>query len=72
MDNNLVSRRTVMKSSVLGLLAVSIPSISFTNKIIDIKPASTIKDNQSLRYPAIEDDIDYLKGLGNADGETFI
>ena len=36
---NVLSRRGAIKSSLLGLIAVSIPSIAYSKEIIEIDPA---------------------------------
>ncbi|WP_299116777.1 hypothetical protein [uncultured Winogradskyella sp.] len=52
--SNLISRRAVIKSSIFGALAVSIPSISYAKNIMDLK----FQDNKwPLRYPSIDDAI---------------
>ncbi|WP_412561107.1 hypothetical protein [Winogradskyella sp. MIT101101] len=49
-----ISRRAVIKSSIFGALAVSIPSISFANQILSYQ-----NNDEKLfhRYPSIDDEI---------------
>ncbi|MGB4844387.1 MAG: hypothetical protein WBP16_07975 [Ferruginibacter sp.] len=54
-DNSSSSRRTLIKSSVLGLMAVSIPGMGFAKKIIETD--DTVTDKPHIRYPAITDDM---------------
>lgn len=56
-DLNSISRRTAVKSSIFGLLAVSIPNIVFAKTIIEKNPQPTIPDKLFHRYPAIDDKI---------------
>lgn len=51
--NNTISRRTVVKSSIFGWLAVSIPSPVFSNECI----APVTDEPLFYRYPAISDSI---------------
>lgn len=52
-----MSRRAVVKSSIFGLLAVSIPGVAFTGTIGKDHDEPKIKGDVSLRYPAIEDEV---------------
>lgn len=52
-----MSRRTAVKGSIFGLLAVSIPNIIFAKKIIDVKPEHVNADEIFYRYPSIDDKI---------------
>jgi hypothetical protein len=54
---NSISRRTAVKSSVFGLLAVSIPNIDFAKRITGIKPRQIYNDKIFYRYPSIDDQI---------------
>ncbi|MFZ1785428.1 MAG: hypothetical protein WAU23_09500 [Ferruginibacter sp.] len=54
-DNHSMSRRTAVKSSIFGLLAVSIPNIVFAKKIIESKPTQKSVDNLFPGYPSIDD-----------------
>lgn len=55
-DLNSISRRTAVKSSIFGLLAVSIPNIVFAKTIIE-ENQPTFPDKLFHRYPAIDDKI---------------
>ncbi|MEO6252984.1 MAG: hypothetical protein ABIO79_06750 [Ferruginibacter sp.] len=50
-----MSRRTAVKGSIFGLLAVSIPNIVFAKKIISIEPQGNNTDEIFHRYPSIDD-----------------
>ena len=52
-----VTRRTAVKSSIFGFLAVAIPSISFAKNIIELDPVLEKPDGLPLRYPSIDDAI---------------
>lgn len=54
---NTFSRRTAIKSSVLGLVAVSIPSIIYAKGIITTTDAKVDTDKVFHRYPSIDDEI---------------
>ena len=56
-DNFPISRRIAVKSSIFGLLAVPIPSISHGSQLFDIAKAGKNNDKRSARYPAIDDEI---------------
>lgn len=56
-NSSSTSRRTLIKSSVFGLMAVSIHSIGFAKKIIETDLADTVTDKPHARYPAISDDM---------------
>jgi hypothetical protein len=49
-----ISRRTVVKSSIFGLLAVSMPSLIFSNEMVSLPFAD---EPLFYRYPAIADSI---------------
>jgi len=53
---NPISRRTAVKGSIFGLLAVSIPNIVFAKKIISM-PGGRNADKVFHRYPSIDDTI---------------
>ncbi|MFC0604465.1 hypothetical protein [Winogradskyella pulchriflava] len=53
-NNSSLSRRAVIKSSVFGILAASIPSISYANYLVDYKEPNK---NLPSRYPSIDDEI---------------
>lgn len=55
-DKNSISRRALVKSSIFGMLAVSIPSIGYSKNIF---PSSDKLYNGELfhRYPSIDDEI---------------
>ncbi|MCF7560198.1 hypothetical protein L3X39_06065 [Sabulilitoribacter multivorans] len=57
MNKHSISRRALVKSSVFGILAVSIPSITYAKSIYDFNNTNNAKDNLSNRYPAIDDAI---------------
>lgn len=52
---NRFSRRTAIKSSVLGLVTASIPSIVFAKEIIEINADITNQEDLFYRYPSIDD-----------------
>lgn len=54
-DFTSISRRAVVKSSIFGMLAVSIPSLGFSKQIISAGNAS--KEGLFHRYPSIDDKI---------------
>ena len=54
---NKLSRRGAIKSSLFGLITVSIPSIVYSKEIIDIKPAINSDGDLPNRYPSIDDEI---------------
>ncbi len=56
-NQNSISRRFALKSSVFGLLAVSIPSVVFAKNMVSIDQELIIKEGLSHGYPAIDDDI---------------
>jgi hypothetical protein len=53
--HNTISRRTVIKSSIFGLLAVSIPTSISSNEIVSLP--SNADEPLFYRYPAIADSI---------------
>lgn len=55
MSNHSISRRALVKSSIFGILAASIPSISYAKGIYEFKGDNKRKVHS--RYPAISDDI---------------
>jgi hypothetical protein len=55
-DFNLMSRRTAVKSTVFGLLTVSMPRIVYSKNIEQLPVANT-KEGLFHRYPAIDDKI---------------
>lgn len=58
MTKNNTSRRLFVKSSLFGLLAASIPNITFAKTITDnSKPLLVDKDSLFYRYPSIDDAI---------------
>ncbi|WP_200960629.1 hypothetical protein [Sediminicola sp. YIK13] len=56
-NQNSISRRFALKSSVFGLLAVSIPSVVFAKNIISPDNQPILKDGVFYKYPSIDDDI---------------
>jgi hypothetical protein len=56
-DLNLISRRAAVKSSVFGLMAVSIPNIVFSKEILHEVSADKTEDKIFHRYPSIDDKI---------------
>ncbi|WP_353777514.1 hypothetical protein [Winogradskyella sp. 3972H.M.0a.05] len=57
MESNSISRRAAVKSSVFGLLAVSIPSISYSKSIFSLENSNFKNDKLFYRYPSIDDEI---------------
>ncbi|MDZ4714420.1 MAG: hypothetical protein SH819_03035 [Cytophagales bacterium] len=55
-DFNTISRRAAVKSSIFGLLAVSIPSIGYA-KHINLAESPAPKEGLFHRYPSIDDEI---------------
>jgi len=56
MNKHSISRRALVKSSVFGILAASIPNISYANRMFEPHDEAKSK-NLSNRYPAISDEI---------------
>lgn len=56
-DFNLMSRRAAVKSSVFGLIAVSIPNIVYSKEILNDVSAGITEDKLFHRYPSIDDKI---------------
>jgi len=56
-NRNTISRRTLIKSSVFGLLAVSIPNILHAKTIIETSNDKAAIDGVFHRYPSINDKI---------------
>ncbi len=56
-DINSITRRTAVKSSVFGLLAISIPNISNAKRIFETAPNNINADKLFHRYPSIDDEI---------------
>lgn len=56
-DSHTISRRTAVKSSIFGLMAVSIPNIVFARKIIESDSQIQNIENLFHRYPSIDDKI---------------
>jgi hypothetical protein len=54
---NLITRRLVVQSSVLGLLSVSTPNILFANRILRENETQTDSPNKCNRYPSIDETI---------------
>jgi hypothetical protein len=54
---NLVSRRTAVKSSLFGLMAVSLPNIVFAKNIIPASQSEHEGEKLFYRFPAIDDKI---------------
>ncbi|WP_298903872.1 hypothetical protein [uncultured Psychroserpens sp.] len=68
MKGNVITRRAAVKSSIFGLLAVSIPSISYAKSIAIGE--ETIK-NPCHRYPSIDDAVvNEIVGKSHFDIET--
>jgi hypothetical protein len=73
-----ISRRVVVKSSVFGFLAASIPSVLFAKNILPLTDDQQIPAGNAARYPAIDEavvaevvgvshfDLDRLQVLVNA------
>lgn len=57
MSSNYVSRRAAVKSSIFGLLAASIPSISYAKTIFSMPDEASRPDQLFYRYPSIDDAI---------------
>src|SRR5829696_8540369 len=55
MNNNFLSRRAVVKSSVFGMLAVSIPNIVFSRKVNTFAIDKPEEPKVFHRYPSIDD-----------------
>jgi hypothetical protein len=51
-----ISRRTLVKSSIFGFLAVQLTNVSFARQIITTGP-ETFKREANEKYPAISDDL---------------
>jgi hypothetical protein len=56
-NENSVSRRLAVKSSIFGLMAVSTPNIVFAKNIFNINAAGKLSDEVSGRYPAVDEEI---------------
>lgn len=56
-EQNLISRRAAVKSSLFGLLCVSIPNIIYASKITGTPPKELLSDKLFHRYPSIDDEI---------------
>lgn len=56
-DQHFISRRFALKSSVFGLLAVSLPNIIYAKRYISNGHESQPKEGLFHRYPSIDDDI---------------
>lgn len=54
---NSISRRAAVKSSIFGLMAVSIPNIVFAKQVVNIETEKTNADKLFHRYPSIDDAI---------------
>lgn len=52
-----LSRRTVIRSSFLGLISVSIPSIVFSREIREVTDSAPAPGKLFHRYPSIDDEI---------------
>lgn len=52
-----ISRRGAIKSSVLGLIAVSIPSIVYSKDFLNTNSTNFYKGDLSLNYPSIDYDV---------------
>ena len=75
---NSVSRRVVVKSSLFGILAVSVSNVLFAKEILPVNEAENLSEGNKSRYPAIAEtivaevvgvshfDLDRLKVLVNA------
>lgn len=53
----LISRRAAVKSSLLGLLSVSIPSILFSREIVELPQERRTNEATPHGYPSIQDEI---------------
>lgn len=56
-DKSLVSRRAAVKSSIFGLIAVSIPNLIFAEQQAVLNPDLVTDEKLFHRYPAIDDAI---------------
>ena len=56
-NSNHISRRHAVKSSIFGLLAVSLPSITYAKSIFEHTDSVTDKNAMFYRYPSIDDAI---------------
>lgn len=54
-SSNVVSRRVAIKSSVFGLMAVSIPNLVYSKSIY--APESVLSNSTNDRFPAIADEV---------------
>ena len=71
MNSNTISRRAAVKSSIFGLLAVSIPSISYSKNIFTLSREHINTENLFHRYPSIDDAIvNEVVGKSHFDIET--
>jgi hypothetical protein len=52
-EQDSITRRMLVKSSVLGLLLVSVPNLVYSRKILTVGSEMTFKDLPGDRYPAI-------------------
>lgn len=58
MDNiTTISRRTLVKSSIFGLLTASIPNVSFAKDMLPVKSGEAKREDLFHRYPSIDDEI---------------
>jgi hypothetical protein len=57
MNKQFISRRALVKSSIFGILAVSIPSITYAKSIYEPINEQNNKKGLSNRYPAIDDEM---------------
>jgi hypothetical protein len=71
-NQNSISRRFAVKSSVFGLLAVSIPSVVFAKNIVSASNENVSKEGLFHRYPSIDDDIvSYIVGASHSNLEKI-
>lgn len=56
-SNSGLSRRTLVKSSIFGLMAASVPNVLFAKSMKEIDDGSDLKDPLFHRYPSIDDSI---------------
>jgi hypothetical protein len=56
-NKNLVSRRMALKSSVFGILAVSVPNMIYGKIVVGIEQDKLSENKKDSRYPAIEETI---------------
>lgn len=56
-DLTIISRRTLVKSSVFGLLAASIPNVSFAKEMFAPVDGETKPKDLFHRYPSIDDEV---------------